>query len=895
MNGRLLFVACWLFTSVAFAETAPSPNLLSNPGFEEGIAPWAENNWLHNEVRYERDKVNPHSGTYSYKMQFTKAINDTLTQFLYPNLAVKPNQTLRVSYWARGISNGPSLHLLIRKGEEPYTVYFRAESIPTEQWQEFVYTISLPAKIDQNSIQLAFQLRGLGTIWMDDVSVTEMPAVEEGEAPRENPIRNASFEAGRDGWTGTFRLREFGTAWEESGSNSPSPEGSRLMTTEAADAPQGRRYLSFDIPEQGRAVLTSAYFPARYGHAMTLKFSLRSSAPVSFHASVASGKNGNVRLDGGSTLRSSEKWQTFSVPVTLNPAPGGVYCAFFDFPNPGHYDLDAVSLIEKESPGVPLYPPAISIIPTAQTPIAHLYALNQDGKFQVQVAGMKSTGNYPCIVTVLDYLDQIVAQSQIDISLDAEGYGQAAFPVPTNRYGAFRMEVRHLAGQDTKEAPSWWQRWLGQKKTAVPKTPTGPLLAEQIYSVLPELPAPGERPDSYFGSHVDLNSYNLEIARRAGFRWLRLYPPLMTQWMAMEHTPGNWTFQTESVAKAKSLGFRILANLGTAPNFAADVDPKGEKARWTRSYPPADLNRWKEYIVRAFNAFSPTVDAWEIWNEPDGGYLKVRPGLDKTEIYFSLLKAAREALDSTGKPVFVTGPAIANINAPLGWGILDKGAAEYLDAFSFHFYSLAAGGNNPDIDFLNSVMARYASYHGKNNGPLPLWHTEGGIYLAGSQSWLQTYRIPPSSVVTPAQGAASIIRSAIYFKAYGVKRHFAYQSGTSETGRRTPEDITCGFIDVTGIPGPGIAAHAAMVSLVEDATGSGFETRVLDGVPVRIAHFTAEKNKIDVYWATTSVALSKILVSTFAGEVFDMMGNPISLKDANVGEYPIYVRSSLNR
>ncbi len=894
MNRFLFLVSC-LSVTLAFADATPAPNLISNPGFEEGTAPWAENNWLRNEVRFLRDKVNPHSGDFSYKMQFTKSIHGSLTQFLYPGFAVRPNQTLRVSYWARGISNGPALHLLMRRGEEPYTVHFRAESIPTEQWQEFVYTMSLPPKLDTETVQLVFQLRGVGTIWVDDVSVTEMPAVEEGAVPRENPIRNASFEVGRDGWTGTFRTREFGTAWEESGSNSPSPEGSRLTTTEASDAPQGQRYLSFDVPNQSRAVVTSAYFPARYGRPMNLKFTLRASAPVSFHASIASGKNGNVRLDGGSTLQATGEWKTYTVPVTLKPAPNGVYCVFFEFPQSARYDIDAVTLTENENPEVTLFPPAVSISPTAQTPTAHLYSLNQSGQFQLQVAGAKGAPNWPCVVTVRDYLDQSVAQTEVNVLLNADGYGRATFPVPTNRYGAFRIEVQRRGESAIQESPSWWQRWLGPKPVNAAKTTTGPLLAEQIYSVLPDLPAPSERPDSYFGSHVDLNSYNLEIARRAGFRWLRLYPPLMTQWMAMEHTPGQWNFQTESLTKAKAQGFRLLANLGTAPNFAADVDPKGEKARWTRSYPPADLNRWKDYVVRCFNAFSPTVDAWEIWNEPDGGYLKVRPGLDKTEVYFALVKAAREALDSTGKSPFVIGPAIASINAPLGWGILDKGAAEYLDAFSFHFYSLAAGGNNPDIDFLDSVMARYATYRGKNQAPLELWHTEGGIYLAGSQSWLQTYRIPPSSAATPSQGAASMVRSAIYFKANGVKRHFAYQSGTSEAGRRTPEDITCGFIDVTGIPGPGIAAHAAMVAQVEDAHGAGFESRLVENVPVHIAHFTTAKEKVDVYWAESSLALTKLLGTSFAGKVFDVMGNPLSVKNAEVGEYPVYIRSGLDR
>lgn len=177
---------------------------------------------------------------------------------------------------------------------------------------------------------------------------------------------------------------------------------------------------------------------------------------------------------------------------------------------------------------------------------------------------------------------------------------------------------------------------------------------------------------------------------------------------------------------------------------------------------------------------------------------------------------------------------------------------------------------------------------------MPLWHTEGGIYLQGSRSWLDTYRIPVSSPVTPSQGAASMVRAAVYFKASGVLRYFDFMVDASPAGRRVREDITSGFIDVTGIPGPGIAAHAAMVSFIEDATPLGFESKKIHEITVRTASFETQKMHIDVVWSTAPIKLDQVLSSDISVEIWDMMGNRVSQDDAEVGEFPLYVLRKFN-
>jgi sugar lactone lactonase YvrE len=289
------------------------------------------------------------------------------------------------------------------------------------------------------------------------------------------------------------------------------------------------------------------------------------------------------------------------------------------------------------------------------------------------------------------------------------------------------------------------------------------------------------------------------------------------------------------------------------------------------------------------------VDAWELWNEPDGGYLPVKPGVPKADVIRTLLDATHEALAATGRPFTLVGPAVSEINAQLGWQILDAGAGAKLDAFSFHFYSTAAAGAIPGSAQALELLARYRTHTNRFGQSLPLWHTEGGPWLSGGQSWLATSRMPASSSMTPPQAAAAIVRTALFFKANGVLRHFLYVVAASETGRDIQADGTSACVDVTGIPGPGLAAHAAMVSLTEDAapaSDGAFETTTAGDSAVSALHFTktgAEAGNIDVYWSTKPVALATVTALRAGDVVCDMMGNTVSAIAAMTGEFPLYI------
>ena len=113
-----------------------------------------------------------------------------------------------------------------------------------------------------------------------------------------------------------------------------------------------------------------------------------------------------------------------------------------------------------------------------------------------------------------------------------------------------------------------------------------------------------------------------------------------------------------------------------------------------------------------------------------------------------------------------------------------------------------------------------------------------------------------------------------------------YQVYASPTGRRIYQDGTAAFIDVNGIATPSMAAHAAMVQLLDEAIPLGFE--VIAGTAARAAHFSTASKNIDVYWSASITPLTSLTTLQPGDQILDMMGNLIT-GNIDIGEYPVYL------
>ncbi|MGE9289533.1 MAG: hypothetical protein ACQKBT_01000, partial [Puniceicoccales bacterium] len=433
---------------------------------------------------------------------------------------------------------------------------------------------------------------------------------------------------------------------------------------------------------------------------------------------------------------------------------------------------------------------------------------------------------------------------------DFEPYGlteRAVLTVPTVKFGGFKCSV-YVEGENTP-------------------------LAEVLYVVLPRLAAVADVEDSYFGGHAKLTPYNLHIAEKMGYRWLRLYPPLVTQWMAVEPEKGEWNFDTRGAERAHSMGFKLMAGFSSTPKWAAGVSPKlAERSRWWSSWPPAKWSDWQTYVQKTQDAFAPYIQTWEVWNEPDGKFLQVLGSQNKPEVYLDLLRNASEALTEVRNQIDLIAGAVVTLHRPFTRDVLDLGASQYIDSYSFHYYGGYVAERSPDETTDLEEIEHICSFKNRDGKPMDVWVTEAGVK---APSWLDTMRIANKRQTTIAGYAHTLVRSAIFFKAVGAKHFFHYEGFANPAGSISYRRETA-IVDVDGIPQPSVAAYAAMVYFLEGAKPLNFENLSVGEAEPRIASFERDGRPVWALWSRTPVELEELPgFDPNRWEAYDLMGNSI--------------------
>jgi hypothetical protein len=839
-------------------------NMIKNPSFENPPATylWQQNNWARNEVEFALDPDNPHSGKVSQRVGLKRVVGDRAALELnYPNVPVRPGMALKLSFWTRGPANTQPITVLIRKAHAPYTTYFQAEVALTDAWSQSSFNMVLPPNVDPGDTALMFTLKEENTFWLDDVSLAPFTPPEPPPLVG-NQVANGSFEVGRDHWYGGFR-------------ESPD-DGKKNAANIAAqaekDAPNGKNVLAIEVPASCQLDLTSAYFPLRSGHPYSVRFWLKSPAAATpFNVSLGQGKFPNQVAESHAFASSDAQWDFYHFVVTPKPSGSGTYYLEFGAGRPGSYALDGVSVTEGESSDQAFPASATAELgwgSSPKAPAGNLFYPKDQISFPLEVAAAPGASTLPVRLRLVDYRERELSHWSVNVPLDQSGWGQTDVSLPADRFGGFKVEAC-LDG----DAPD-----------AIPR-------AELIYSVVPHLKPMREVKDSFFGAHVNLTSYNLDIAERLGMRWLRLHPPLSTKWMMVEPEKGKFDFYTEGAALAYNRGFHLLSLFDTAPWFYADADPvEAKKSRWYTSFAPADWDAWRTYVQKTATAFGPYIQNWEIWNEPDGGFLRVPPGKDKPTVYVKIVTETRKALDDAGMHFNLVGNAAADLNRPFTLQELKLGGGAQVDALSFHLYNedRSPDEKKPPLADQLEAMRQFKN----RSGAVPeLWDTEGGIWLNAGRSWLRSARVPSSVSTTVADAASSVVRMNAALKAMGVHRYFYYTAMAEPFGRTVYRDECSGIIDVNGVPHAAGAAYAATVYFLEDASPIGLEVKPVGDGKVTLAKFQTSDSRITVLWTRTPLELEAIPGLDWKGASgFDMMGNPIDVSaQTKVTIDPIYL------
>jgi hypothetical protein len=166
--------------------------------------------------------------------------------------------------------------------------------------------------------------------------------------------------------------------------------------------------------------------------------------------------------------------------------------------------------------------------------------------------------------------------------------------------------------------------------------------AQLIWARLPR-PREIDAKNSFFGTHIQLSPYYIQMARAIGTRRVRLHDTSMLgKWPVAEVEPGQFRFYDEGVTAAHNGGLRILGMLDGAPAWTSTKPREGGYwGIWNIPDKPDALPQWERYVRTVAGHYKGRIDDWEIWNEPWGNWFQGAGG--SAELFGQLTKIAYAA------------------------------------------------------------------------------------------------------------------------------------------------------------------------------------------------------------------------------------------------------------
>ena len=221
----------------------------------------------------------------------------------------------------------------------------------------------------------------------------------------------------------------------------------------------------------------------------------------------------------------------------------------------------------------------------------------------------------------------------------------------------------------------------------------------------------------------------LPFARNSGVKWARL----QSGWQRAEQEPGKYDFSwlDEIVDGLLDAGIQPWFSLSFGNGlYMADAEPIPPHGTYLFSptrFGQKAVGGWIHYCKAMAEHFGSRVRHWEVWNEPNAGFLRV-PNLRKV-IRAEEPQVYTELVAITSKAVREVQPGAKIIAGSISGGMIcneyieklfKSGIAEYIDIFSYHPYDGIPESFFPDrLQFIRDQIAA-------SGRPITVWQGENG-------------------------------------------------------------------------------------------------------------------------------------------------------------------------
>ncbi len=665
-----------------------------------------------------------------------------------------------------------------------------------------------------------------------------------------NLLENSSFELG------------LARGWSIQG---PLPE-EQLKSIDPSVARHGRTSLRLSVTPGQTVRLTGKFLSVRPHQTHTLSAWVRSDVQ---NASVSlSFENGYVP-DHGSPHRVAvhasppmNGWRRLSATGVTQPGPRDAYAVIITATGPtsGNVWVDAVQY--EEGP-LTDYRPRDTIEAALSLPDpTGISTWDTDVRYAVHIAnwGLQAVP-VKLRTEVRDFWNRPVDRPRISDVSARPGLTTVDRSHAVGARGSLRMKL----WIDARQAPE----------------------DEATLTIVPEPKFPGRHPDSQFGQHARLEPWQLGVAKRLGAGWVRLHDvETCLSWDGSEPQPGQWVWADEKIQAAHRAGLEVLGVFGRPPAWAADE--RSKRTSTTGWFYPSDLNLWARYIETVARHYRGKVNVWEIWNEPCwAGF-----GMDGDGTRYAALAKVTYAAAKKGNPDCTVLGLVTSEAAPaFNRAALAGGAMQACDIVSWHIYT----GRGTDVLGRGRLLREML---GLDRVRKDLWMTEGiGGYTRTWHSLLidavdDPYsRQPQAPKLTGEQAAVAGAIAIAGVLGGDSKKVFWYWSPWEGSGSIRPDRYT--WFEYDGQLKPHAAACAVSAHFLDGTTPHRCLS-LPNGLTACL--FKQGTSAVAVLWGRGDGKSQLVLPDSSTQpalrlEVFDVMGNPILIREAGqiTDRWPMYV------
>lgn len=665
-SSSLLTIALTIMAVVQVLPAAekPSANLIGNSDFE------SEGGWRSNwepwpgvkaRMKMLDDPQAAFNGRRSLEVECTQN-SSGLTQWASNSFPIEKNQAYRIRFQYRGKAVA-KLTCNLRQVTPPWTGHGSLVVSPVLEWNRGEYMAIASASIDNAALFFAFE--GVGTVWLDDVSITPIDLPKVKPQPTGNLLPNASFEL-------PLNYMDWGSELSDQYTfdTNASPDGRRSLRMLAASAPLKWGQVAGNL-------LRSPSLPLRQFCDHTLAATLRADKPTKVTLAMRSGKL--TMFEQAFTV--GPEWQRVS--ATGNTKLGDSF--HVEILSDGPFEIDAIYLGEGTTAPrtFTTRSPVESCVRVVPNP-SKMFVPGNAIALQIAASGDVRKRPYRLSLEAFDGKQIPIASGQIE-----GGAEPTTVTFRPERFGPFRV-VLDVDG-------------------AAP--------AIDAFAVVPPRDAPPS-PDSPFGGHVGgTDPVMLDMVQKMGVGWHRaLWPPGITQWRSVEPKKGEWAFKDEQMAAFTRAHVNVMGSLMSTPDWAAVGQKQSAPGSVYSMAYPNDINDWRNYVTAVAKAY-PQITTWELFNEPN-------VGIFWQGTHEQLMEMAAVAIDAIRKvnpdAKFVTQ------DFPGLTALKDAGVLQHVSALSEHWY---AHGSTVDarVDQINGWIKSLRQGLADNGQPqVELWNTEFG-------------------------------------------------------------------------------------------------------------------------------------------------------------------------